>query len=115
MPNMTGFEFGAIVLITFPFTNQIGSKQRPAVEISSRTYQQAKPDIILMAVTGQVKAKLSFGEIMIEDWKTAGLLKPSTIKPVLFTTEKRLIRKGLGQLKEYDIQQLRQNLQVIVG
>ena len=58
MPNMTGFEFGAIVLITFPFTNQIGSKQRPAVEISSRAYQQAKPDIILMAVTGQVKAKL---------------------------------------------------------
>ena len=58
---------------------------------------------------------ISFGEIMIEDWKTAGLLKPSPIKPVLFTTEKRLIRKALGQLNEVDIKQLRQNLQEIMG
>ncbi len=46
MPNMTGFEFGTIVLIAFPFTDQIGNKQRPAVVISSKAYQQAKPDII---------------------------------------------------------------------
>ena len=115
MPIMTDFEFGSIVLITFPFTDQTGSKQRPAVVISSKTYQQAKPDVILMAVTSQIKARISFGEVRIEEWKTAGLLKPSIIKPVIFTAEKNLIRKVLGQLKEGDKQQLRQNFEGIIG
>ena len=112
---MTGFEFGSIVLITFPFTDQTGSKQRPAVVISSKAYQHAKPDVILMEVTSWIQAKPSLGEVMIEEWKTAGLLKPSIIKPVIFTAEKRLIRKVLGQLEENDKRLLRQNFQVIVG
>jgi mRNA interferase MazF len=115
MPIMTGFEFGSIVLITFPFTDQSGSKHRPAVVISSKAYQQAKPDVILMAVTSQVQAKPSLGEAIIEEWQAAGLLKPSIIKPVIFTAEKGLIRKVLGQLEEGDKRQLRQSFQVIVG
>ncbi|MFW5443862.1 MAG: type II toxin-antitoxin system PemK/MazF family toxin [Methylococcaceae bacterium] len=112
---MTNFEIGAIVLIAFPFTDQTGSKRRPAVVISSKAYQEAKPDIILMAVTSQVKTQKLLGEVIIDEWKAAGLLKPSVIKPVIFTAEKRLIRKTLGQLKQVDIQQLKQNLTVIIG
>ena len=41
MPNTTGFEFGDVVLVVFPFTNQQGAKQRPAVVVSSAAYQQA--------------------------------------------------------------------------
>ena len=88
MRNMTSFEFGEIVLIAFSFTDQAGSKQRPAVVISSKAYQEAKPDIILMAVTSQIKTQKLLGEVIIEEWKTAGLLKPSAIKPVIFTAEK---------------------------
>ena len=51
MPSMIGFEFGEIVLVRFPFTDQRGSKQRPAVVASSSTYNRTKPDVILMAVT----------------------------------------------------------------
>jgi len=114
---MTTFEFGTVVLIAFPFTDQTGSKQRPAVVISSNVYQEAKPDIILMAVTSQslTRSHKLFGDVIIEEWKTAGLLRPSVIKPVIFTAEKRLIRKKLGQLKKVDIQQLKQNLTVIIG
>jgi mRNA interferase MazF len=112
---MTSSEFGAIVLISFPFTDQTGSKQRPAVVISSKAYQEAKPDIILMAVTSQVRTQQLVGEVIIEEWKTAGLLKPSVIKPVIFTAEKRLIKKKLGQLEQVDILQLKQNLAVIIG
>ncbi|MEE9355903.1 MAG: type II toxin-antitoxin system PemK/MazF family toxin [Methylococcaceae bacterium] len=111
---MTSFEFGTIVLIAFPFTDQIRSKQRPAVVISSKAYQQSKPDLILMAVTSQIKARTSFGEVVIDEWKNAGLLKPSVIKPVIFTVEKNLIKKGLGQLASEDIKQLRQNLVTII-
>lgn len=54
MPNMTSFEFGQMVLVRFPFTDQRGGKQRPAVVVSSSAYNQARPDIILTAVTSQV-------------------------------------------------------------
>ena len=40
MPNTTSFELGQIVLVRFPFTDQRGSKQRPAVVISSTAYNQ---------------------------------------------------------------------------
>ncbi len=31
---MTGFEFGDVVLVPFPFTDQSAAKKRPAVVIS---------------------------------------------------------------------------------
>ena len=112
---MTSFEFGQIVLVRFPFTDQHGSKQRPAVVISSSAYNQARPDIILMAITSQIRTKPGFGEAMIEGWKASGLLKPSLIKPIVFTTEKSIIRKGLGKLEEKDNQSLKAIINMVIG
>jgi len=112
---MTSFEFGQIVLVRFPFTDQHGSKQRPAVVISSSTYNQARPDIILMAVTSQIRTKVGFGEAVIESWKTTGLLKPSLIKPVIFTAEKSIIRKTLGKLGEKDNRSLKDIIEMVIG
>ncbi len=50
---MTPFEFGDIVLVPFPFTDQSATKKRPAVVISSHTYNSERPDLIIMAVTSQ--------------------------------------------------------------
>ena len=60
---MTGFDFGAIVLVPFPFTNQSQAKQRPAVVVSSHAYQQQRPDVIVMAVTSQVRPITTIGEV----------------------------------------------------
>ena len=38
MPSMTGYSFGDVVLVSFPFTDQSAAKQRPAVVISSEAY-----------------------------------------------------------------------------
>ena len=115
MPNTTSYKFGQIVLVRFPFTDQRGGKQRPAVVVSSAAYNQTRPDIILMAVTSQIPAKAGFGEAVIQDWQAAGLLKPSAIKPIIFTAEKTIVRKTLGQLSDKDQEGLRTVIKSVIG
>jgi mRNA interferase MazF len=107
--------FGDIVLVQFPFTNQAASKQRPAVVISSQVYNNSKADIIVMAVTSQLRASAAFGEVWLNDWQTAGLLKPSAIKPVIATLEQRLVIRQLGTLTQTDVLDLKAVLQTIMG
>jgi mRNA interferase MazF len=56
------YEFGDVVLVRFPFTNQAAFKQRPACIVSSRAYNAAKPDVIIMAITSQVRTPSTLGE-----------------------------------------------------
>lgn len=109
------FRFGDVVLILFPFTNQQGHKPRPAVVISSSAYNEQKPDAILAAITSQIRDPLGFGEALIQDWQAAGLLKPSVLKPVLFTAEQRLLTRTLGTLSAHDQQTVRQVLGQVTG
>jgi len=39
----------------FPFTSQRASKKRPAVVVSNRAYCTTRPDLIVMAVTSQLR------------------------------------------------------------
>ena len=109
------FEFGDVVLVPFPFTNQTFSKKRPAVIVSSRTYNAAKPDIVVMAITSQLRASASLGEVWVQDWQNAGLLKPSAIKPIFATLEQPLIIRKLGSLKATDREAVRQAIATALG
>lgn len=109
------YAFGTVLLVPFPFTNQQGAKPRPAVVVSSTDYSDARPDVILMPITSQVRSPLAFGETLLADWQAAGLLKPSVVKPVLFTLETALIRKTLGQLSGQDQDELSAALGRILG
>jgi mRNA interferase MazF len=55
-----------------------------------------------MAVTSQQPSTLTVGEVQVQDWKSAGLLKPSVLKPVLTTIEPALVLKKLGRLTPHD-------------
>jgi mRNA interferase MazF len=111
----TIFEFGDIVLVPFPFTNQTASKKRPAVVVSDAAFHNRRPDLILMAVTSQVRTPLLPGEALLADWATAGLLKPSVLKPVVMTVEKSLIVRRLGRLNAHDRRAVASILQTILG
>jgi len=76
------YQFGDVVLVPFPFTDQSTTKQRPGVIVSSAAYNRVRRDVILMAITSQVRGSGTYGEIMVQDWQAAKLLKPSAIKPV---------------------------------
>ena len=65
------YEFGDVVLVRFPFTNQATFKQGPAAIVSSRAYNVAKPDVVIMAITSQVHSPSSLGEVQVSQWQAA--------------------------------------------
>src|SRR5690606_27693866 len=77
----TRFEFGDVVLVPFPFTEQSASKKRPAVVVSGRDCCAARAVAVLMAITSQLRPSTAFGDLWLRDWEPAGLLKPSAVKP----------------------------------
>ena len=109
------FTLGDVVLVPFPFTDQATKKQRPAVVLSNLKYNAQRPDLIVLAITSQVRASLAFGEAQIADWQAAGLLKPSVFKPLITTIEQPLVIKQLGTLSSLDATTLRGVLEQIMG
>ena len=109
------YEFGDVVLVAFPFTSQAASKQRPAVIVSSRTYNRARPDVVVMAITSQIRASPAPGEVWIDPWRAANLLKPSAVKPVFATLEQLLVIRRLGTFATADQAALRSAINEVIG
>jgi mRNA interferase MazF len=109
------YSFGDVIVVPFPFTDQSATKKRPAVVVSSAAYHRERPDLILMAVTSQLRPSPTVGEVAIVHWQAAGLLKPSVIKPLLTTIEARLVLRQLGRLHADDLAALRQVLAAVLG
>lgn len=112
---MTEFEFGDVVLVPFPFTDQTTTKKRPAVVVSSAAYQAERPDLIILAVTSRSRSTTTVGEAPVAQWQEAGLLKPSVFKPLLTMIEKGLVLQKLGRLTDPDREQLQEILRSILG
>jgi mRNA interferase MazF len=109
------FDFGDVVLVPFPFTSQAALKKRPAVVVSNRAYSVARPDVIVMAVTSQLRPNSGLGETWVSRWQAAGLLKPSAVKPVFATLEQRLVLRHLGALNSADRAALKRSINDIIG
>ena len=110
-----GHAFGEVVLVPFPFTNQSGVKKRPAVIVSSVGYNTNRRDLIIMAITSQVRQPLGFGEAIVSDWQTAGLIKPSVLKPVFTTIEQGLVVQTMGMLSSSDLRTLKETVAQVIG
>ncbi len=110
-----GLAFGDIILVPFPFTNQVASKRRPAAVISAARYNDVRADVIVMAVTSQIAGDARADDVPVAAWEVAGLLKPSAIKPVIATLEQALIIRKLGVLEEEDAKALRYKLAEIIA
>ncbi len=80
------FDRGAVVLLPFPFTDQSGTKRRPAVILSNQSYNAHRGDLIVAPVTSNLSTNQLDDTVLI-DWGLAGLLKPSVVKGVLGTID----------------------------
>ena len=94
---MTECDTGDVVLLPFPFTDYSSFKKRPALVVSSREWNNARPDIIVVAISsriGQSKFEYVLNE---QEQKSGGLPVHSAVRlGNLYTVEKGLIRKRIG-------------------
>jgi mRNA interferase MazF len=104
------YSFGDVVLVPFPFTDQSGAKKRPAVIVSGDAYNTHRRDVVIMAITSQVRQPLGFAEALLADWQSAGLIKPSVLKPVFTTIEQGLVVRAMGKLSVGDLRALRETI-----
>jgi mRNA interferase MazF len=115
MPPTTNYKRGDVLLVPFPFSNLTAIKQRLALVISVDVFQQQSADLLIMAMTSQIGGPLRPGEFLVRDWQQTGLLKPSAVKAAIATIEAKLVRRPLGRLSTYDLQQLNTCLRTLLG
>jgi mRNA-degrading endonuclease toxin of MazEF toxin-antitoxin module len=112
---MTNYKFGDVVLVPFPFTDQSASKKRPAVVVSSSAYHAGHVNLILIGVSSRIGTSTRVGEVVVADWKKAGLIGPSVLKAVITTVERKLVIRKLGALSDADRKAVEKALRVILG
>jgi len=111
---MTEFRRGDIVLVGFVFSDESGKKQRPALVVSSDTYQLNRQEAIIVAITSKIERRL-LGDQLIADWQESGLLFPSVATGIIRTIKQSMISKKLGTMSRSDMLAVERNLLEILG
>lgn len=109
---MTPFEPGETVLVRFPFTDLTAVKKRPAVIVSPVEFTRRHSDVVLLALTGQPQADPA---IDLQDWRSAGLLKPTWIKPLIATVSSSVVVRRLGRITSADKANVRKAMKILIS
>lgn len=111
---MTIYKRGDVILLPFPYTDQSGSKRRPALILSTDVYNASRADIIVAPITSNLSTGQA-DDTPLTDWAAAGLLKPSVVKGILGTIEQTLVVRVLGTLSASDLQKVEQAFATVLG
>lgn len=89
------------VVVPFPFAEQPVLKRRPAVVVSSRTFNQANGSSLVAMIT-TAKETVWPSDITLSDLTAAGLSVPCILRMRLVTLPNDLILRSLGRLAPLD-------------
>jgi mRNA interferase MazF len=109
----TSFERGSVILVSVVFTDESGAKLRPAIVLTDAEYQQARGDIVIAPVTSRIRPQ--YGDVNIDDWRGAGLVRPSLAKAVLQTVHERNVARRLGGIATTDLARLQAMIRDVFG
>jgi len=115
---MTNYRPGDVVLIPFPFTDFSTLKQKPAVVLSSGSFNTTHSDIIVAAITSHLTPDIAAEEYHLNQTEqtACGLPKASLIKlGKIVTLDQRLVRKTLGRLPDDSLVKIFDKLRLIFG
>ena len=109
------YDQGAVVSVPFLFTDHQATKNRPAVVVSSRRYNQSRQELILAGLTSNVAAMRFFGSSQIIDWQSCGLRAPSVVSGILQTVRRQNVRRQVGLLSGRDIAAMTDSFREALG
>ncbi len=94
---------GDVALVRFPFADLAATKKRPALVLAETGRSPRNRLTTLAMITSQVESLRLDGDVMLEDWKTAGLLHPSLLRMAkVATVDAELVDKLIGRLSARD-------------
>ncbi len=100
---------GDVALVRFPFTDVASTKKRPALVLAATTRSPRYRLATLAMITSQTEALKLEGDVLLEDWKAAGLLHPSLLRLAkVATIDVELVDKTIGRLSTGDLRAARQ-------
>ncbi len=105
---------GNVVLVGFVFSDESGRKLRPAVVISSAAYNRVREEVVVSAITSNVRRRL-FGDPLIDNSRRAGLLFPSLMTGVLRTIKRTMIARKLGAIPKLNLEAIDRHLRRTLG
>jgi mRNA interferase MazF len=106
-------EPGDVVVVPFPFTDRRGGKRRPALVVSSASFNQAGHTMLAMITT---KSEPGWpGDTPLQDHAAAGLSRPCLVRLKLFTLDNRLLQRRLGRITQRDGRRFRASLGAALG
>jgi len=94
-----------VVLVSFVFPDQAGVKRRPALVVSSQRYHRGRNEVILAAITSNVRRLLP-GDTGLPGWKESGLIAPSVVTGIVRTVKHEAIARRLGNLSPDDMRSI---------
>jgi mRNA interferase MazF len=111
---MTVYNRGDVVLVGFVFSDESAKKLRPAVVISSAAYNRSRQEVIVAAITSNIRRRL-FGDHLIAEWKAAGLLFPSLATGIFRTIKQTMIDRKVGTMAKSEMQAIDRKLRQSLG
>ncbi len=95
-----------VVVVPFPFTDRNATKRRPALVLSSASFNQGTQHSVLAMITSAEQSGWP-GDYAIKDLETAGLPTDCVVRLKLFTLDHRLVIRKAGLLGLADQKKLR--------
>jgi mRNA interferase MazF len=97
-----------VVVVPFPFSEQVGAKRRPAVALSTKTFNRGGHTVLAMITSAAHQAWV--GDTPVTDLASAGLRAQCIVRLKLFTLDNRVLLRRSGRLSVVDREQLLENL-----
>ena len=104
---------GVVVLTHIRFAEGTETKKRPAVVLTDSSYHASRADAIVVALSTQ-RGAVYYGDCDLQDWREAGLPRPTKAKGVIQTIDRSSIERCLGALSSSDLDRVKESVRLIL-
>ncbi|MFD1737782.1 type II toxin-antitoxin system PemK/MazF family toxin [Bacillus salitolerans] len=109
------YNQGDIVLILVPFSDLTNRKQRPVLIISNDDYNKITEDIVVVAITSQLR-DLDYSVVIEEANLDEGTLKTTSAVRAdkVYTLSKNIVRKKFGKVNTEVLKDVQAKLNALI-